>query len=127
MLAAYAAAALPSQAFAESTMSAQASSRYTVRVVVSGAKKGSISPSSRQTVTSGRSLSYTIKPQRGYLIESLTVNGAPKTNLPRQKGKSYSFTVPKISENKTITVAFSTSRDTKPLSIGSQVSVVDAK
>ena len=112
---------------AEGSVTSQAAKRYKVTAKISGARNGAISPSSSRTINSGGSVSYTVTPKKGYLIESLTVNGAPKTNLPRQKGKSYSFSIKKISENKTVTVAFATARTTKALVIGSQVSVVDAK
>jgi hypothetical protein len=114
-------------ASADKQLVAQAAKRYKVTAKISGARNGSISPSSSRSINSGGSVSYTVTPKKGYLIESLTVNGAPKTNLPRQKGKSYSFSIKKINENKTVTAAFATARTTKALVIGSQVSVVDAK
>lgn len=112
---------------ADEQFAAQAAKRYKVTAKISGARNGSISPSSSRSINSGGSVSCTVTPKKGYLIESLTVNGAPKTNLPRQKGKSYSFSIKKINENKTVTAAFATARTTKALVIGSQVSVVDAK
>jgi hypothetical protein len=100
---------------------------YRVTAKVSGARNGTISPSSVVSVRSGGSVSFTVKPKSSYLIESLTVNGAPKTNLPRKKGQSYAVSIKKITEDKTVTVKFATARTTKALSIGSQLSVVDAK
>lgn len=96
-------------------------------ITVVAGKNGAVSPSKRSQVVEGSSKTYTVTPKSGYLIESLTVNGAPQKSLPTTKGKSYSLKLKNIKDNLTITATFATRRTVKSMSVGSQVSVVDAK
>ena len=99
--------------------------KYLITVVAG--TNGSVSPSSKSQVLEGSSKSYTVKPKAGYLINTLTVNGAPQKSLPNTKGKSYTLKLKNIKDNLTIDATFATRRALSGLSVGSQVSVVDAK
>lgn len=109
----------------DTSVSTRAVSRYTVKVIAG--KNGKVSGKSTTKVKSGGKAEFTVTPSRGYLIDSLTVNGAPAKKLPSQAGRPYKLTVSKIKENKTVTVAFTKKRVVTGLSVGSQVTVVDAK
>lgn len=102
-----------------------AAKRFTI--TVQSGKNGSVSPKARKTVTSGTKASYKVTPSKQYLIESLTVNGAPKRNLPSKKGQGYTLTIPRVTENLRIAASFAQTRTVAPLSLGSQISVVDPK
>lgn len=106
-------------------ISAQAAKRYVVTVLKG--KNGKVSGKKRTTVTAGSSLQYTVTPSKSYLIDALTVNGAPKTRLPSKAGKPYTFKIKKINENITVNATFAQKRTLAPLSVGSQVTIVDAK
>jgi hypothetical protein len=101
--------------------------RKTYLVTVVAGSHGEVSPSKRASVLEGASKTYTVKPNAGYLIDSLTVNGAPQKSLPTTKGKSYTLKLKNIKDNVTINATFTTKRSIKSLAVGSQVSVVDAK
>jgi nitrous oxidase accessory protein NosD len=106
-------------------VSARAKKTYTVKVVAG--KNGKVSGKKTSKVTAGGKAQYTITPSKKYLIDTLTVNGAPKKGLPSKVGKAYSLKLAKINENTTIKVTFATKRTLSPLSVGSQITVVDAK
>lgn len=106
-------------------ISAQAAKRYVVTVLKG--KNGKVSGKKRTTVTAGSSLQYTVTPSKSYLIDTLTVNGAPKKGLPSKTGKPYTFKIKKINENMTVNATFAQKRILTPLSVGSQVTIVDAK
>jgi hypothetical protein len=114
-------------------LSANASDEVSIRgrktyllKVVSG-QHGKVSPSKRSTALAGATKNYVVTPDRGYLIDTLTVNGAPLKGLPKKLGKAFSFTLKNIRDNLTVIAKFATSRTRRPLSVGNQVSVVDAK
>lgn len=96
-------------------------------ITVQAGKNGSVSPKAKKSVTSGAKATYKVTPGKQYLIESLTVNGAPKRNLPSKKGQGYTLTIPRVSENLRIVASFAQARTVAPLSLGSQISVVDPK
>lgn len=106
-------------------VSARAKKTYTVRVVAG--KNGKVSGKKTTKVIAGKSVQYTVTPSKTYLIDALTVNGAPKKGLPSKVGKAYTLKLSKVSENTTINVTFATKRTLSPLSVGSQITVVDAK
>jgi hypothetical protein len=106
-------------------VSARAKKTYTVKVVAG--KNGKVSGKKTSKVTAGGKAQYTITPSKKYLIDTLTVNGAPKKGLPSKVGKAYSLKLAKVNENTTIKVTFATKRTLSPLSVGSQITVVDAK
>ena len=106
-------------------VSARAKKTYTVKVVAG--KNGKVSGKKTSKVASGGKIQYTVTPSKKYLIDSLTVNGAPKKGLPTKVGKAYTLKLAKVSENTTVSVTFATKRTLSPLSVGSQITVVDAK
>lgn len=117
-----------SQAFATEDaeqVSAQAAKTYTVKV--DAGKNGTVSGKKSTRVRAGSSIEFTVTPSKSYLIDTLTVNGAPSKGLPTKAGKAFKLKISKVNENKTVTVAFTTKRQVRPLSVGSQISVVDAK
>ena len=105
--------------------SVAAAKKFTINV--QSGKNGSISPKARKIVTSGSRAIYKVTPGKQYLIESLSVNGAPKRNLPSKRGQAYTLTIPRVSENLRIVASFAQTRTVAPLSLGSQISVVDPK
>ncbi len=107
------------------SVSSRAAKMYTVKVVAG--KYGKLSPKKTIKVKAGGSAVYTVTPSKGYLIDTLTVNGAPSKKLPSQTGKAYTLKISKINENKTINASFAKKRTVTPLSVGSQITVVDAK
>lgn len=107
------------------SVSARAKQTFTVKVVAG--KNGKVSGKKTTKVTSGGKVQYTVTPSKKYLIDSLTVNGAPKKGLPTKVGKAYTLKLTKVSENTTVNVTFATKRTLSPLSVGSQITVVDAK
>ena len=96
-------------------------------ITVIAGKNGKVSPSKRTTALSGTTKTFVVTPNKGYLIDSLTVNGAPQKGLPTRAGKAFTLNLKNIKDNLTISAAFASSRTVKTLSVGSQVSVVDAK
>lgn len=106
-------------------VSARAKKTYTVRVVAG--KNGKVSGKKTTKVTAGGKAQYKVTPSKKYLIDALTVNGAPKKGLPSKVGKAYTLKLTKINENTTVNVSFATKRTLNPLSVGSQITVVDAK
>jgi endoglucanase len=112
---------------------AQASEKLLIRgrqkfvIKVVAGSNGTVSPAKTATVLEGSSKNYTVKPKAGYIIDSLTVNGAPQKSLPSTKGTSYTLKLKNVKDNLTINATFATRRSIKSLSVGSQVSVVDAK
>ncbi len=106
-------------------VSARAKKTYTVKVVAG--KNGKVSGKKTIKVTAGGKAQYTVTPSKKYLIDTLTVNGAPKKGLPSKVGKAYTLKLTKINENTTVSVTFATKRTLSPLSVGSQITVVDAK
>jgi hypothetical protein len=106
-------------------VSTRAVKKYSI--TVKSGKNGSVSPKKKASVTAGGKAQYVITPGKTYLIDTLTVNGAPKKGLPSKKGKSYTLKLTKISENLTISATFAKNRTLSTLAVGSQVSVVDAK
>ena len=107
------------------SVSARAAKTYTVKVVAG--KYGKVSPKKTIKVKAGGKAEYTVTPSKGYLIDTLTVNGAPSKKLPTKAGKPYTLKISKINENKTINATFAKKRAVTPLSVGSQITVVDAK
>lgn len=106
-------------------VSARAKKTYTVKVVAG--KNGKVSGKKTTKVTAGGKAQYTVTPSKKYLIDTLTVNGAPKKGLPSKAGKAYTLKLTKINENTTVSVTFATKRTLSSLSVGSQITVVDAK
>ena len=106
-------------------VSSRAAKTYTVKVVAG--KNGKVSGKKTVKVKAGGSVEYTVTPSKGYLIDALTVNGAPSKKLPSKAGKAYTLKISKINENKTVNAAFVTKRTVTSLSVGSQITVVDAK
>lgn len=106
-------------------VSARAKKTYTVKVVAG--KNGKVSGKKSTKVVAGKSVEYTITPSKKYLIDTVLVNGAPQKKLPSKAGKAYKLKISKVNENKTVNVAFTTKRETRALSVGSQITVVDAK
>lgn len=106
-------------------ISARAAKKYVVTVVTG--KNGKVSGKKRTTVKAGSTLEYTVAPSKNYLIDTLTVNGAPKSGLPSKAGKTYKLKIKKINENITVNAAFAQKRTLTPLSVGSQITIVDAK
>lgn len=128
LIAAGVALASISQAFATEDadqVSAQAAKTYTVKVVAG--KNGTVSGKKSTRVRAGGSVEFTVTPSKSYLIDTLTVNGAPSKGLPSKAGTPFKLKINKVNENKTVTVAFTTKRQVRPLTVGSQISVVDAK
>jgi hypothetical protein len=106
-------------------VSARAAKLYTVKVVAGS--NGKVSGKKTVKVKSGGKVEYTVTPSKGYLIDTLTVNGAPSKKLPSKTGKPYTLKISKIAENKTVNATFAKKRTVRPLSVGSQITVVDAK
>jgi hypothetical protein len=106
-------------------VSTRAVKKYSI--TVKSGKNGAVSPKKKASVTAGGKAQYVITPGKKYLIDTLTVNGAPKKGLPSKKGQSYTLKLTKISENLTISATFAEKRTLSALAVGSQVSVVDAK
>ena len=106
-------------------VSARAKKTYMVKVMAG--KNGKVSGKKTTKVTAGKGIQYSVTPSKKYLIDSLTVNGAPRKGLPSKAGKAYTLKLTKVTENTTIKVTFATKRTLSPLSVGSQITVVDAK
>jgi len=70
-----------------------------VTITASAGTNGTISPSGAVIVTYGGSQTFTMKPDKGYYIATLTVDGSPVTPAPR-----YTFT--NVTANHTISVTF---------------------
>lgn len=119
--------ALAASTYLVSTPSAALAATKKFTVTVQAGKNGAVSPKAKKIVTSGAKAVYKVTPSKQYLIESLTVNGAPKRNLPSKKGQGYTLTIPRVTENLRIVASFAQTRAVAPLSLGSQISVVDAK
>lgn len=109
----------------QSPVSARAAVLYTVKV--SAGKNGKVSGKKSSKVKAGASAEYTVTPAKGYLIDTLTVNGAPSKSLPSKAGQAYKLKISKINENKTVSATFAKQRTIRSLSVGSQITVVDAK
>ena len=71
-----------------------------VRVTLAATGPGSISPTGVETVTAGTDVSYTVTPNTGAIVSSITMDG---TAVP-VSGSSY--LLPKVTTNHTITVVF---------------------
>lgn len=106
-------------------ISARAKKTYTVRV--SAGANGKVSGKKSTKVSAGGKIEFTVTPAKKYLIDSLTVNGAPRKGLPTKVGKSYKLKLTKINENTNVSVSFTTQRTLSSLALGSQITVVDAK
>lgn len=107
------------------SVSSRAAKMYTVKVLTG--KNGKVTGKKTTKVKAGGSVEYTVTPSKGYLIDALTVNGAPSKKLPAKAGKTYTLKISKINENKTVNATFAKSRTISSLSVGSQITVVDAK
>ena len=114
-----------SAAEGDGTVSTRAAKMYTVKVVAG--KNGKVSGKTTTKVKSGGQVEFTVTPSKSYVIDTLTVNGAPSKGLPSKSGKAYKLMIAKVKENKTVHVAFAKKRVVRGLSVGSQVTVVDAK
>lgn len=103
----------------------RAKQKYTITVL--GGKNGTVSPSKSSTVVAGASKTFRVAPKPGFLIDALSVNGAPPKNLPKKTGESFTLVLKNIRENLTIKASFAKQRSIKALPVGDQLSVVDAK
>jgi hypothetical protein len=111
----------------DEVVAAPLSASQTLTVTVNVGKNGSVSPRRTIKVKKGGQVTYKVTPKKNYLIDTLTVNGAPAKSLPKKKGQAYTLKITKIVENKTVTVSFALTRTVSSLAVGSQISVVDAK
>jgi len=90
----------------------------TFTITATAGSNGSISPSGTSTVNDNGSQTYTIKPNSGYKIANVTVNGA---TLAGTLPTSYTFS--KVISNETISVSFATTIYTVTSSSGSGGSI----
>lgn len=79
-----------------------APAQYTI-TAAAGAN-GTVTPLGATAVNSGSSQGYSIIPDSGYSIGTITVNGVQLTNLPTQG--SYNYTISNVQANKTISATF---------------------
>jgi len=88
---------------ADHTISATFSKiQYTI--TASASANGAISPNGSVSVDYGSSKSFTITPNTGYKIKSITVDGNPET-VTSETGQTYTFT--NVTANHTISATFS--------------------
>ena len=89
--------------------------KETVKVTASAGTGGTIEPSGTQTVQWGTAEKvFTIKPQSGYRLDGMKVNGAPvsvstqaaPTGLVQNQDGSYTFTLSDIKEDYSLIVSF---------------------
>jgi len=91
---------------ANHTISA-AFTQITYTITASAGSNGSISPSGTVTVNSGASQSFTITPSSGFIVSSVTVDGA-------SQGAITSYTFSNVQANHTISAAFASSSGLNP-------------
>ena len=87
---------------------------------------GSIAPT-RAVLKHNGNKTFTIKPNSGYQIDSVTVNGIAQTGLP--SSGSYKLKLKSVTENTEIAAIFrlKTANSVKGLAVGNQISVVDVQ
>jgi hypothetical protein len=81
--------------------------QITYTITASAGSNGSISPSGTVTVNSGSSQSFTITPSSGFVVSSVTVDGA-------NQGAITTYTFTNVQANHTISATFTTSGGLNP-------------
>lgn len=79
----------------------------TYTITPTAGANGTISPATVQTVAAGHDMTFTVAPATGYVVDTVTVDGAAATLTNNQ----YTFT--NVSANHTIAVTFKTGCDAK--------------
>jgi hypothetical protein len=94
----------------------------TLTVTVNQPQHGTIAPGT-QTVVYGATPTFTITPNVGYTVASITLNGTNVMNNAVQVGNAYSYTLPAVTANATLTATMNAITYTIVASAGSNGSI----